>query len=102
MSTSFGARLSFKDVRELDEASDRLAIVANTLKAAKYANGPALVQLLIESNESIERIKLKGAAAIARHLERKGVISSSSEAEIPSEEQNPQSEAPANAAANGE
>lgn len=102
MSTSFGARLSFRDVKELDEASDRLVVVANSLQATRYANGPALVKLLSEANDSIERIKVKGAAAIARHLERKQGAAASSEAEIPSDQENPQGEDQSNAAAQGE
>lgn len=93
------AKLHPKDVAELHQASERLAIVANALKAAKYANGPALVQLLIEANNPIVRIMNKGAGAIARSLERQGVTADSSDPEIPSDQGNPQSEDPAAPAA---
>lgn len=75
------SKLYLKDVQELQAASERLAIVANALKAAKYANGPALVQLLIEANDPIVRLIAKGGGAIARSLERSGVVVASSEAE---------------------
>ena len=44
-----------RDVEDLHEASENLAIVANALRAAKYANGPALIQLLIRANDPIVR-----------------------------------------------
>ncbi len=66
-------KLSPSDCERLMKASDRLAVVADTLRAARYANGPALIQLLIEANDDIMAVGAKGAAVIARALERKGV-----------------------------
>jgi hypothetical protein len=77
------AKLNPRDVADLNAASERLAIVANALKAAKYANGPALVQLLIEANDPIVRVMNKGAGAIVRALERKGVKVVGDQPEIP-------------------
>lgn len=72
-----------RDVEELHAASERLAIVADALRSAKYANGPALIQLLIEANDPIVRIMNKGAACIARSLERRQGPVASEEPELP-------------------
>lgn len=90
-----------RDVEELHDASENLAIVADALRAAKYANGPALIQLLIKANEPIVRIMTKGAACIARSLERKGVVAAPDELEQGPVDEHPAGKDVAAAAAEG-
>jgi hypothetical protein len=67
-----GARLSVRDVAELNEASEALAAVAEQIKRVNPGWAPAAVQLLIQANETIVRIQNKGARAYAAWLERHG------------------------------
>ena len=67
-----GARLSLTDVRELDQASQQLVVVADTIRQMGPKWGEAAVNLLIAANLVIVRIHNKGAAAFARYLEKNG------------------------------
>ena len=67
-----GARLSERDIRDLEIASQRLAAVADQVKRANPSWTAAVVQLLIEANDVIVRLQNKGAAAFARYLEKHG------------------------------
>ena len=75
-----GARLSIRDVTELNDASEALAIVAEQVKRANPGWGPAVVQLLIQANTTIVRIQTKGARAFATWLEKHQPKESSAEA----------------------
>jgi len=79
-----GARLSERDVRDLEIASQRLAAVADQVKRANPTWAAAVVQLLIEANDVIVRLQNKGAAAFARYLEKHGIGKPQDASEIPS------------------
>lgn len=67
-----GARLSLSDVRDLDQASQQLVVVADTIRQMGPKWGEAAVNLLIAANLVIVRIQNKGAAAFARYLDKHG------------------------------
>lgn len=79
---SHGARITRRDVVELNTASEQLAVAADTIRRMRPAWGEAVVNLLIAVNAAIERIQNKGAAAFARYLEKKGTQSPQGEPEI--------------------
>lgn len=81
-----GARISQRDIRELDAASDALAMAASIIKRDRPRCTDDVVGLLIKANETIERIKAKGAAALARYLERRGVTVPIDDTGAPAEE----------------
>lgn len=68
-----GARIAFKDVVDLNTASEALAAVAEQVKRANPGWAPAVVQLLIQANTVIVRIQTKGAKAFASFYEKHGV-----------------------------
>ena len=68
---SHGARITRRDVVELNTASEQLAVAADTIRRMRPAWGEAVVNLLIAVNATIARIQNKGATAFARYLERK-------------------------------
>jgi len=68
--TQHGARLSPRDVSDLNDASENLAAVATLIQRNRPSYGDAAIRLLVEANNTVVRIQNKGAAAFARHLER--------------------------------
>lgn len=68
-----GARLSKRDIIDLNEASEALATAAETIKRINPAWSGPVISLLIQANDVIVRVQHKGAAAFARYLERHGV-----------------------------
>ena len=68
-----GARISVRDVHDLNDASEALATAADTIKRINPSWSGTVIALLIRANETIVRIQNKGAAAFARYLERHGV-----------------------------
>jgi non-ribosomal peptide synthetase component F len=68
-----GARIAFKDVADLNAASEALAVVADQVKRANPGWGPPVIQLLIQANTTIVRIQTKGARAFAAWYEKHGV-----------------------------
>ena len=73
VSSKYGARLSETDVQQLDSASNALASAAAAIRRANPSWGEAVIQALILANQVIERLRDRGAAAFARHLERRGL-----------------------------
>lgn len=72
---SHGARVTRRDVSDLNTASEQLAVAADTIRRMRPAWGEAVVNLLIAVNTTIARLQNKGAASFARYLERKGTQS---------------------------
>ena len=66
------ARLSERDIADLEISSQRLAAAAGAIRRANPTWGEAVVQSLIEVNNVVVRIQEKGARAFARYLERHG------------------------------
>lgn len=73
VSSKYGARLSERDVHDLDDASNALASAAAGIRRANPSWGEAVVQALIVANQVIERLRDKGALAFARYLEKRGL-----------------------------
>ena len=69
---SHGARITRRDVTDLDTASQQLATAADTIRSMGPKWGEAVVNLLIAANVVIERLQNKGARAFARYLEKHG------------------------------
>jgi len=67
------ARISVLDVNDLDRASTKLALVANNIRAHKVVWGDPLVEHLIDANNVVERIRIKGAKAFANYYQRHGL-----------------------------
>ena len=70
---SRGARISPRDIEDLNIASEDLAAVAELIKRNRPSYGDAAIQLLIRANSTVVRIQNKGAAAFARYLEKHGL-----------------------------
>ena len=75
------ARLNRQDITDLNNASEQLAALAALIKRANPQWCDAAVANLIAVNNTIVRLQNKGAAAIARHLERHGIQEPSGETE---------------------
>jgi hypothetical protein len=73
VSSKHGARLSERDVQELDGASNALASAAAAIRRANPSWGEAVVQALILANQVIERLRDRGAATFSRYLEKRGL-----------------------------
>jgi hypothetical protein len=67
------ARLTLRDVSDLNYASEALAAAAEQVKRANPGWGPAVVQLLIQANDTVVRLQNKGAGAFARYMEKRGM-----------------------------
>ena len=67
------ARISRRDVVDLNHASELLAAIAAQIKRLNPAWGDGVIQLLIEANSPIVRIADKGARAFARYYEAHGL-----------------------------
>lgn len=65
-----GARISQRDIRELNDASERLALVANMIKRSHPAWMDDAIQLLIQANEVVVRIQNRGARVFQRYIEK--------------------------------
>ena len=73
VSSKHGARLSERDIQELDSASNALASAAAAIRRANPSWGEAVIQALILANQVIERLRDRGAATFARYLEKRGL-----------------------------
>ena len=62
-------RLSRRDVEELSAASVKLAQAAATIRATKTNYVPAVIQLLVEANDTIVGIRDRALAVVKRILE---------------------------------
>ena len=91
VSSKHGARISETDLQQLDEASNHLAAAATTIQRAKPSWGDPVVQLLILANNTILRIRDKGAGAFARYLEKHGLQKTQDVTEAPPAADNPAS-----------
>jgi hypothetical protein len=67
-------RLSIKELEELRAASARIAAAHQAIALAKYANAPALLQLLYEANLPLDRVLQRCDGVIQRYLVKQGVI----------------------------
>ena len=83
---SHAARVTRRDVDDLAQASELLAVAARTIRDMGPKWGEAVVNLLIVANNTIERMQNKGARAFARYLEKHGMQGAQAGAEIPAPE----------------
>jgi len=83
VSSKHGARLSERDVQELDSASNALASAAAAIRRANPSWGEAVIQALILANQTIERLRDRGAATFARYLEKRGLQKPRDAPEVP-------------------
>jgi hypothetical protein len=67
------ARLSMRDVNDLNQASEQLAALAQMIRRVNPAWCEGAVNLIISVNNTVVRLQEKGATAYARYLERHGV-----------------------------
>jgi len=67
-----GARLSRRDVVELAQASEQLAVVSGMIRSSGVKWAEVSVNLLIVVNQTVVRIQQKGASAFARYLAKHG------------------------------
>jgi hypothetical protein len=65
-----GARLSRRDVVELAQASEQLAVVCGMIRSSGVKWAEVSVNLLIVVNQTVVRLQQKGAGAFARYLEK--------------------------------
>ena len=92
VSSKHGARISEADIQQLDEASNHLAAAATTIQRMKTSWGDPVVQLLILANNTILRMRDKGAGAFARYLGKHGLqTSQATPGEPPAGESSPNS-----------
>jgi len=70
---SYAARVTRRDVADLEKASELLAVAANTIREMGPKGGEAVVNLLIVANTTVVRVQNKGAAAFARYFEKHGM-----------------------------
>ena len=75
------ARLSRKDVQDLNDASEALASAAATVQAMHPQWADGVVRLIIIANEVVVRVQNKGAMAIAKYLEKHGAKEAPGETE---------------------
>ena len=69
---SYGAKITRRDVVDLAQASEQLAVVSNMIRSSGVKWAEVSVNLLIVANNTVVRIQQKGAAAFARYLEKHG------------------------------
>ena len=84
-----GARLSRRDVQELNSASEALADAAHTIQQMRPQWGPAVVRLLVMANDVVVRVQNKGAEAFAKYLEKHGLKELPGETEAEGAEDDP-------------
>lgn len=84
-----GARLSRRDVQELNEASEALAAAAATISQMRPQWAPGVIRLLVVANDIVVRVQNKGAEAFAKYLERHGLKEAPGETEIAGAEDDP-------------
>jgi hypothetical protein len=65
-----GTHVTRRDVVELAQASEQLAVVSNMIRSSGVKWGEVAVNLLIVVNNTVLRIQSKGARSFARYLER--------------------------------
>lgn len=75
-------KLAQKDIVDLNHASECIASVAATIQQMRPQWAPGVMQLLIDANTIVVRIQNKGANAIARYLEKRGVGRSLEKTEV--------------------
>ena len=84
-----GARLSRRDVQELNQASEALAAAAATIQQMRPQWAPGVIQLLVRANDVVVRVQNKGAEAFAKYLERHGVKEAPGEPEAAGAQDDP-------------
>jgi len=67
-----GARLSRRDVVDLAQASEQLAVVSGMIRSSGVKWAEVSVNLLIVVNNTVVRLQNKGASAFARYLAKHG------------------------------
>lgn len=67
-----GARLTRRDVVELAQASEQLAVVSGMIRSSGVKWAEVSVNLLIVVNNTVVRLQQKGAGAFARYLAKHG------------------------------
>jgi len=83
------ARLSQRDVQDLNQASEQLVGAFRTIEAMRPNWAPAVLQNLLAANQVVVRVQNKGAAAIARYLEKHGLKEAPGAAEAAGAEDDP-------------
>ncbi len=73
-------RLSVRELEELRAASQRLLAAHQAIALAKYANAPALLQLIYEANLPLDRVIQRCDGVLHRYLVKQGVIAETNEA----------------------
>lgn len=79
---SSAARITIKDIADLNQASEQLAAAAQTIQRVNPTWGAGVVRLLISANDVVVRVQQKGARAFASYLEKHGVKEAPGQAEI--------------------
>jgi hypothetical protein len=87
------ARLTKRDIEDLERASEKIAVVAAVIERANPQWTAIAIAHLIEANDIICRIQSKGFRSVQRFLERVAAKSKAEEAASASDV--PQVEAPA-------
>lgn len=77
------ARISVLDVTDLGRASNKLALVAQTIRSHKTTWGDPVVELLIDVNNVVVRIQQKGTRAFERFYERHRTAGAPGAADLP-------------------
>jgi len=65
-----GARISKRDICDLDEASENLALAARTIQQLGPKWQEPVVALLIKANDTVVRLQQKGSTAFARYFQK--------------------------------
>jgi hypothetical protein len=81
-----GARISARDVQELNQASEHLATLAQQIQRVNPTWAATAIALLMQANNTIVRMQNKGAGAFARWLQKHGT----QEAPLATDLENPQ------------
>lgn len=79
---SYGARLTRRDIAELDNASNALAAVAGSIQRANPVWKDAAIQNLILANNTVVRLQAKGQAAIDKEIARRAAKSAAKPSEV--------------------
>lgn len=86
-----GPRLSQRDIKDLDKASQALAAAHETVARAKPHWYASVSNAIITANDVIVRIQERGARALARHVEKHGLPGHQAASEPPDVDDPPSS-----------
>ena len=66
------ARITMRDIEELNRASEDLFAVSEMIKRANPTWRDGAIGLLVRANDTVVRVQNKGAAAFSRYLQKHG------------------------------